>query len=369
MNLNIAKIFDRRIRFISCLLFPVLLLYILISLGIFSEWVQPSLNGLTDDHIAADSTTYIYFADSFREGHPDPFVVGAMTTFPNNFWLPVLLAFLFKGTMAMVLVNYAMGVTTVLLLRKCVSVDMWLFLVLLLLNATTTISLLAVNKEVVDALAVAIYLFSREKKSWLLLLLAVVISLVNRFEITMIMIVFMMVESCPNPIRRRRALTLGMLVLGLSVLLPLLASGQLAARYEEASSAGVVNFLDQMELHYFYFVAVIPKVLENLFGEILNVSKFSSYSFSDPANSYFLLSNNLACAAVIALLVLRRRLSLKSDLVYFCAVGCVIMAISLVIQPRYFYFIYVLLCLKAAERKSESRPRLQVPSGAEPVHA
>jgi len=352
MKLDPLRVLSHRIRFASVLLMPLLLVYILMTFGIFSEWVAPSLDGRTDQHIAADSTTYIYFADTLREGLADPFVIGAMTTFPNNFWCPVLLALIIKSTLVMVFVNYIMAVVSVLLLRETLSVSTWRFLALLLLNATTTVSLLAVNKEIVDVLAVSIFLFSYHRRNRILLLLALALALFNRFETCLVMAVFICLKSRLNPMRRRRILTIFLLTVGLSILLPLAASKVLAQRFEEASSAGFVNLLDQLEMHYLYVLAVIPKILENFFGELLNISKLSSYSFSDPANSYFLLSNDLASAIVFVILALRRKLSLNADIIYFAAIGCIIMAISLVIQPRYFYAFYVLLCLQAAHTES-----------------
>jgi len=65
---------------------------------------------------------------------------------------------------------------------------------------------------------------------------------------------------------------------------------------------------------------------------------------------------------------LRRKLSVKADIVYFAAIGCIIIVVSLVIQPRYSYAFYVLLCLEATKKKDRSplltrspirRPELQ----------
>ena len=61
------------------------------------------------------------------------------------------------------------------------------------------------------------------------------------------------------------------------------------------------------------------------------------------------LLNNLATAVVFFVLVKKRALRVRSDLIYFAVLGCVVMAVSLVIQPRYFYFVYVLLCFQAAQ--------------------
>jgi hypothetical protein len=158
----------------------------------------------------------------------------------------------------------------------------------------------------------------------------------------------------------------------LSVLLPLAASRVLAAHFEEASSSNTIAFLDTLEMHYLYGLAVIPKIAENLFAELLNVSKWTkSYNLTDLANSYIVLSNNFATLVVFIVLVRKRALTLRSDLIYFALLGSIIMAISLVVQPRYFYFIYVVLCLQASLSRSTrvSGSVLLPRSGLEPAHA
>jgi len=351
MNIDPVKILTARIRVKTLILFGLMSVYICLSLCFFFQWIAPSLDGRTEQHIAADSVTYLYFADSLREGRADPYVLANLSTFPNTLWFPVLLALVLKSTFAMVVVNYAVFFLALALLRRTYAFSMGIFLALLLLNATTTISLLSVNKEIIDLLAIAIFLFARRRGSRGLLLLALSLSLFNRFEVCVVMILYLLAESRLNPWRRRRAVTLVAVVVALSVMLPLLAARSLSARFEEASAGGVIVWLDSLEMHYLYAVAVIPKIAENLFGMLVNPSTWKALGgFSDLANSYVLLFNNLASAAVIAILIRKRMFSVRHDLIYFAMLGFIIMAISLVIQPRYVYFAYVLLCLQAAQQ-------------------
>jgi hypothetical protein len=329
-----------------------LFVYIAVSIVAFVFWVNPSLTGRSDQHIAADSTVYIYFADTLREGRPDPFVLAALTTFPNNLWVPVLLALALNSTVAVVLANYLFFTVAILLCRKCFAISTSLFVCLLALNPTTMISLLSVNKESVDFLSVALFFFARFRRNKWILFLALAVALVNRFELCALMVVFMVAESALNPVRRRRWMTLAMVTLCLGIALPLFGSHSLSARFEEARLGGMVTWLDLLEMHYLYPLAVVPKVAENLFGELINVSAWKTYTLSDLANSYILLFNNLAALTVFIVLIGRRLLTLKANAVYFAAMGCILMASAMVIQPRYFYFVYVLLCLQAARPPS-----------------
>jgi hypothetical protein len=348
------KILTKRIRVRSLIFAALLIVYIGFSLFLFVQWVAPSLDGRTDQHIAADSVTYLYFADSLRQGNADPFVITALATFPNTLWCPVLLALILKSTFAMVIANYAMFFLALVLLKKSFSFSMGIFVGLLLLNATTTVSLLSVNKEIVDLLSVAFFFFGLRRQHNGVLLMAILLALFNRYEICMVMLLFLLAKSKINPWGRRRVLTLTALTLLLSVMLPLFASNtMLAAHVEEASGGGIVTWLDSLEMHYLYGVAVIPKIAENFFAELVNVSKWStSYGSSDLANSYIVLSNNLANAIVLMILASKRRLTVRSEIMYFTMLGCIVMAISFVIQPRYFYFAYVLLSLRAAQTEA-----------------
>lgn len=349
MTVDPVKVLSRPIRIQSVFFVVLMLAYIFFSLFLFFQWVAPSLDGRTDQHIAADSSTYMYIADVLRDGTPDPAVTIALASFPNTLWVPVLLALLLKSTFAMVIADYAMFFLALFLLKKSTPCSIATFVGLLLLNATTTISLLSVNKEIVDLLVISLFVFARRRRSYTLLLVVLLLALLNRFEVCLVLLLFMFVESRMNPFRRNRRLTIAVLLIALSVLLPLMASRTLAAHFEEASTSNTIAFLDILEMHYLYGLAVIPKIAENLFAELINVSKWMhSYSASDLANSYIILSNNFATFVVLVSLGRRRTLTLRSDLVYFAALGSIIMAIALVVQPRYFYIVYVMLCLQLA---------------------
>jgi hypothetical protein len=78
---------------------------------------------------------------------------------------------------------------------------------------------------------------------------------------------------------------------------------------------------------------------------------------------------------VIGLLILERRFRLRSNFVYFACLSAIFMSTSPVIQPRYFFGVYVVLCVEAARRWRRPRPiaraMVRVPSnrGGPPVTA
>jgi len=333
----------------SWLLMLAMAAYLCICAVLFVQWIDPSLNGRTDQHIAADSSTYLYMADVLREGLNDPFVLAALSSFPNTLWMPVLFALALKSTVLMALANLLLFWISIQLFRRTSNIDVGLFLFLLLLNPTTTVSLLSVNKEILDMFAVALFCyFLSTGRKWALWI-ALLIAFINRYEVCVTMMAFLLIRSRLNPWRNRRATTLIMLTFILTICLPVLAARTLTSRFYEAREGGVIAFLDTLEMHYMFALAVIPKILEDMFGELLNFSHWAQYSVDDLANSYILAFNNLANVMVLLVLAWKRSMKISSEWIYLCWTAAIFMAVSLVIQPRYFYFCFVLLCFQAAQ--------------------
>jgi hypothetical protein len=349
MSIDLTRLLLLRFRFRSALLFLLLVVYFIFTFVVFFKAVVPSLDRYTtSEDFAVDSTVYMYMADSLRSGHPEPWVIGSLAFFPNTTWTPVFISWICNSAFVVMLVNYTIFVFSTILLTRIFPIS-WVTLVcLLLLNPTTTTSILCVNKEILDLLAFSIFLFARKNRNTTLLLIALAIAVLNRYEICIVMLVFLVLNSRSNPLRKKRWLTVLLLVLSLNFIMPTWGAHTLAKRFEEAESAGVIRVLDQLQMHYLYVVAVFPKILDNLFGQIPNPQVWQAPS----SWLYLNFFNNVAYAILIVTNVAKRRLSLRNDLIYFCVIGSVLIAQSLVVQPRYFYFVYILLCLQAAQPKA-----------------
>jgi hypothetical protein len=327
-------------------------IYVALSLFLFFTWVNPSLIGQTQQHIAADSVLYMAYADSLREGLDNPFVLAAMYSFPNTLWMPVLLFLALQSTLLIVALNYTLFIWSVWLFSRSVDIRVGIFLALLLVNITTTISLLSVNKEIVDLLATALFCYWLSKGRKWALALALLIALVNRYEVCIAMLLFIVLRSRWNPLRKSRYGSLAAVSVAFSIALPSLS---VTDRLDEAVSAtsatgssGLILVLDNLQAHYLFFLAVIPKIAHNLFSQILILNNWTSYGSDNPANTYVMLLNNLASSFVVMFLIKKGRLRLKSEWMYYAGLSAIVMSLALVVQPRYFYSCYALLCLEAA---------------------
>ena len=185
----------------SAALAGLLACYVMFSLILFVQRINPSLDGRSDEHIAADSVTYIYIADALRGGTQRSFRAVAMTAFPNTVWFPVLLTVAVRSPFAIVVVNYVMLLASVLLFKRWLSFSTGGFLALLLLNPTTTISLLSVNKEIVDLLGVSLCLYAYRTHRHGVLLGSLTLAFLNRYEVCLVMVSFLLAGSRVNPWR------------------------------------------------------------------------------------------------------------------------------------------------------------------------
>lgn len=344
----------------SVWLWSAVIVYLILSAILFVFWVNPSLSGETTQHISADSYTYAYFAETLLEGRYDPWVLNSLSTFPNTLWGPVLLGLLFQNTVAIALADYAILCIAVWLFYRAFDIDVGLFLVLLAANVTTFISLLSLNKEIFDLLVVALfayYLGSRETlaKRRTALAIGLIIAIICRFETALCILAFLGMRSRLNPLRRWRKTSLVALVMILTFALPTLyASSAMSSRVDEAEASatagGLLLLFDELQKRYLFFLIVIPKALDNLFAQLISFGSWPSYSLDDAANTIFLFGNNLANLVIMAVLFARKRFALQNDLVYFAILTAILISAGTIIQPRYFYGAYTLLCVEAARR-------------------
>jgi hypothetical protein len=345
MSFEPANILATRFQARSFFVLVILIVWVAATWFIFFHAVIPSFQrGTTSETFAVDSTVYTYFADSLREGRLDPWVIASLSVFPNTLWAPVLIVLILHSALLIMFLNYGLFAASVLLFKRSSSISLTVFLPLLLLNPTTTTSILCVNKEIIDFFSLALFLYSKKTHNYLLLLCALSMAFFNRYEICIVMLVFVLAESKVNPWKGKRWIVLLLLIGLLNFVMPLWGAHELSHRFQEAESAGLIKALDLLEMHYLYAFAVFPKIAEELYGFLTNF-----LVWSDPSSwLYIMFFNNLAAAILTLVVWNKRQFTLRNDFIYFAALGAVVVAQAQIVQPRYFYFVYVLFCLQAA---------------------
>lgn len=353
MQISVLGLLTKPRRFLSAALVPVLAAYLVLTIGLYFEAVIPSYaNGTTSWAFANDATTYTEIADTLREGRGDPVLLASMAQFPNNLWTPVFISFFLNNSFYVMLFNFSLFAVSLVLLKRTFPISLSVLILLLLLNPTTTTSVLCVNKEVFDFFVVSLFLFAQERRNSALILIALIIAALNRYEICVLIIAFMIVKSRLNPWKGNRRATVLSLVVASNFIVPFWGGRELERRFAEAESARFVRLLDNLQMHYLYVVAVLPKIAESLFGQLVN-----PLVWEDPSSWLFInFFNNLSYVIVILLVIKKRRWTLRSNFLYLGAIGSVMIAQALVVQPRYFYFLYALLCLEVARIETQWAP-------------
>jgi hypothetical protein len=337
-------------------------LFMAALIPLFFLVVQPSLLGKNGLRIGADSAVYLWYSgldsDSallktayhVEQPYPDEVVLVA---FGGNILGPVVIATTLKSNFLIMLFNYALFFVSLRYLFKLPGVRIKMLLTLLLINPITAVSIMTLNKEIIVLLAAALfahYLESSRSKFMLLIVLAV--SLVARWEQTACVVVFIVLTSRVNPWRKRRAFTTFLVIAGITVIYP-----QVAPFLNPVFLAGndvgggLLTALGWLQGHYFFYVALIPKMLMNCFGTFINMFyTYRTWNWNDLQNSFIGPLSGIILVIVMVCTIWSKRLNLNKDLIYYSVIFMVILSASPILQPRYMYPIYVFLCAELSRK-------------------
>jgi hypothetical protein len=311
----------------------------------------------SDLRLGADSHTYFNFADVLRRGgaHHFEFIgLGA------NFIGPILMALLFKTPFWVMIGNMALFAFALLMCSPVDRLSRTMLALLLALNATTLVSLVTLNKEIfalVASLLLCRYLYT-ESKSRLLLAAILVIGLMARWEQSAITLLFLFFRREGSYFRRHPYAAILLLIALITVAYPLVlhSSGiDLSGFTDQAQSGNRIPVVDQLQAHYLFPLAVLPKALLSLFGGLVTPSYYlTNYlhqDFTDLANQYVIHLHCLAMLLLVLVALFRGRLRMSRSLPFFMALYLIVTSANPFTQPRYEYPIYVLLCFELALRE------------------
>jgi len=342
---------------------------------LFVQFVRPSLVGSNSLRVGADSATYLDIAGFVGSRKTSALQGVALVTAEGNFLGPVLVAILAGTLWGIALINVSLFVVGMWVASTLPGVRLGPFFLLLLLNPTLTPALLTVNKEIFSLLAVILFVkyVSSEKRSKLFLVILLGISLMARWEQAAVTGTILLLENRHSPFRRRPKLVLLGLVLLVTVAYPIVIRTKiinLSAMVTFASEGNTGPILNQIQASYGFPLVMIPKTLINLFGHLLSPRLFfSDLVNGDPTDiqKYVVLPINCIMMLVVVVVVaIKKKFNLQDPVIYWCAFYWVITAVSPILQPRYQYPVYVLLCLEATglilTSRSNSRSPVNEPS-------
>jgi len=235
-------------------------------------------------------------------------------------------------------------------------------IVLIAINPMIFISIILVNKEMFGLFSMAMLACYLESKKTIFLIFSFPFAIMTRWQEVLVMVVYFVLVSGLNPLRRNRTLTLIVMIVLISLVYPLFLSsifGDIV--YNEtlerqlSTTFGIIQILNELQDKFLFIVALLPKMLSNLFG---NVFRIKDYIWSpdlidtyDIYNSFIVLGHQFAMLTVISLLFIKKKISMHSDLIYFSSIYLILFSISIMVQYRYIFPIYILLCIELAKKR------------------
>jgi hypothetical protein len=356
-----------RIPFLSLLLQPRSLgkwlfmwtfcLYLVVCMGFFFVFELPRLNHENFVRFGADSPTY-WDAVEYRDQHADS--GNNLVSFTGNLLGPVAIGMVLKSGFAVALFNIFLFFLSVEIACSIPGVDRYLLLFLLAINAETAPALVTLNKEILVLLSASLlakYIYS-VKRSWFLLGATLLVSLFARWEQIALILLFLFLRRKGSIFDRRPRLAILSVIAAITVIYPLIArlpGSGIGAFTQYTTHANTIVKLNHLQANFGFPLVVLPKILMDASGELLRPLTFlGEYALLGWGDIHSLFITPLSSIVTIALLVIAYRkgkLNPHRPLAFLIIISLITTAVTPFVQPRYNYFVYILLCLELARKE------------------
>lgn len=302
-----------------------------------------AINERNDFQFFADSNTYHGAAEA-GVGLPEAIAVG------GNFLGPLIILKLTGANYYLILLfNVVLMYIALRLFAGSLDLKASRLLLVLLLNPLTLSSLLSVNKEIVSIVVMALVIRGFRARSVLAFLLALPLSLLVRWQLTLFVLAVLGIASVLNPLRRYRWLSFAGALIFMSILyvkLSFVFEGiqenfdSAAAKYQ---GSGFYEALVALQGKGLYWLAFPVKAAHLLFGMGLRFDRLlNPVGFY---NDVVQLLHSTAMLGMFIALVRSGRARISNDLVYISVIYILVFAMTPIYVPRYFYPVYILWAL------------------------
>jgi hypothetical protein len=352
-----------RIPFLSLLVEPrslekwlliwLLCFYLAFCMGCFFEFEQPRLDHDSFVRFGADSPTY-WNAVHYRTEHAEN---QELISFTGNLLGPVTIGIIFQTGFAVALFNIFLFFMSVELACTIPGVDRYLLVFLLCICAETPPALVTLNKEIFvlfSTFVFAKYIYS-EKRSWLLLGTAIFASIFARWEQIAIMLLFLFLRRKGSFFRRNPRAAVLIVIAVLTVAYGLIAripGSGIRAFTQYARGANTIVMLNTIQASFGFPIVLVPKIIMDLTGELLRprtyLAEFGTLGIGDIHSMFIIPLFSIALMALLAVAYFKGKLNPKRPIALLVIIYMIMTAVTPFVQPRYNYFVYVLLCLELA---------------------
>lgn len=344
-------------------------LYLAFCMGCFFMWEQPRLDKETYIRFGADSPTY-WEAVNYRSEHAEN---ARLISFTGNLLGPVTLGVLLKTGLAVAFFNILLFFIAVEIVCTIPGVDRYRLIFLLVVCAETAPALVTLNKEIMVLLSAYIfvkYIYS-EKRSWFLLALALVVSLFARWEQIGVMLLFLFLRRKGSFFARNPRLALLSVIGTLTVAYGLVAQiphSGLGAFTQYTKGANTIVKLNAIQAHFGFPLVLAPKVLMDLMGELLRpwtfLAEFGYLGWGDIHSMFIIPLFSIALITLLVIAYRQGKLNPQRPLALLMIIYIIMTAVTPFVQPRYNYFVYVLLCVELAMKEEPVEGPVRSPAPA-----
>jgi hypothetical protein len=330
--------------------------YLAFCMGCFFEFEQPRLNHDTFVRFGADSPTY-WEAVQYRHEHAQN---ASLISFTGNLLGPVVIGMIFQTGFAVALFNIAIFLVSVEIACTIPGVDRYLLVFLLAVNAETAPALVTLNKEILvllSAMLLAKFIY-REKTSWLLMAAVLFVSVFARWEQIAVILLFLFLRRKGSFFRRNPRLAIlsviGVLTVAYALIARIPGSG-IGAFTQYTRGANTIVKLNAIQASFGFPLVLAPKLIMDLMGELLRpftfLQEFALLGFADIHSLVIIPLFSIAMVTVLVIAYRRGKLNPARPVALLVIMYLIVIAVTPFVQPRYNYFVYVLLCLELAKKE------------------
>jgi hypothetical protein len=370
-----------RVPFLSLLLEPRSLkkwlfiwtfcLYLAFCWACFFAFEQPRLNHQSYFRFGADSPTY-WDAVEYQSEHADS--GKTLIDFGTNLFGPVEIGTVLGSGIAVGVFNTVLFFIAVEIACSIPGVDRYRLLFLLMICSETAPALVTLNKEILvlfSVLLLAKYIYS-ERRSGFLLVPVLVASILTRWEQVGIILLFLFLQRKGSVFQRNPRFAVASVIATLTViysLITMIPGSGIAGFLRYTRGANTIAKLNAIQAHFGFPLVLAPKIILDLSGQLIRPVFFyhwlSDYGFTDIHSAIIVPLFSAVLIPVLVIAYRQGKLNPRRPIALLIIIYLLVVAITPFVQPRYNYFVYVLLALEFA-KKEEPEEQLEFKEAAAP---
>jgi hypothetical protein len=331
-------------------------LYLALCCACYFAFEQPRLDRQSYFRFGADSPTY-WEAVNYRSEHADSDT--QLVGFGTNLFGPVAIGTVLKNGFWVGVFNISLFFIAIEIAASIPGVDRYRLLLLLMLCSETAPALVTLNKEILvlfSVLLLAKYVYS-ERRSGFLLGAVLLASVLTRWEQVAIILVFLFLQRKGSVFQRNPRFAVASVIAALTVIYSLIAmlpGSGLAGFMQYTKGANTIAKLNTIQAHFGFPLVLVPKMIMDISGELITPRAYFSKLPSELYDIHSWLLIPLLSVGLIPLLVISYRkgkLNPARPIALLIIIYLLVVAVTPFVQPRYNYFVYVLLCLELSKKE------------------